>query len=241
MTTEALGWYASIFFGLFFTGLGIPPCPEEAGILYAAGLTALHPEVHWWLAWPLTGLGIICADAALYGIGRSTGPHIFDFRLVRRVVSPERRQRMERKFAQHGVKILLLARLLPPLRTGVFIMAGAIRFSFVRFLLADLTYAVVGVGLLFFAGSWVIAGVHWVMGELTAYTGLSTQALVWIGVGAVMVYLLIKFYGVLSKHEAREEVPPPTVVTTPQLAEAVVAGVATAEKLAAAAELPATK
>src|SRR5207248_5446619 len=94
MTTEALGWYASIFCWLFFTGIGIPPCPEEAGILYAAGLTALHPEVHWWLAYPLTGLGIVCADAALYGVGRSTGPHIFDFRMVRRVVSPERRRRM---------------------------------------------------------------------------------------------------------------------------------------------------
>src|SRR5262249_50914948 len=144
--------------------------PEEAGILYAAGLTALHPEIRWWLAWPLTGRGIVCADAALYGIGRTSGPHIFDFRLVKRVISDQRRKRIERKFAAHGVRILLMARLLPPLRTGIFIMAGAIRFSFVRFLLADLAYAVVGVGVLFFAGQWVIALAHWVTDQFTAWT-----------------------------------------------------------------------
>jgi membrane protein DedA with SNARE-associated domain len=228
---EAIGWYASIFFALFLTGIGLPPMPEEAGILYAASLTALHPEVHWWLAWPLTGLGIVCADMALYGIGRTTGPRVFDFRLVRRVIPPERRRRIERKFAAHGVKILLMARLLPPLRTGVFIMAGAIRFSFVRFLLADLAYAVVGVGVLFFAGQWVIALIHWVAEQFTAWTGLPARALLWMAVGAVLAYLLFKFYGVLKEHEVREEVPPPAALTLPQVAEAVQAGVATVEKL----------
>src|SRR4051795_9607152 len=92
---DALYWYSSIFLWSFFTGVGLPPVPEEAGILYAAGLTALHPEVRWWLAWPLAGLGIMAADAVLYGIGRATGPRIFEFRLVRRVISPERRRRIE--------------------------------------------------------------------------------------------------------------------------------------------------
>ena len=54
MSTEALGWYGSIFVWLLLTGIGIPPCPEEAGIIYAAGVTALHGEVKWWLAWPAT-------------------------------------------------------------------------------------------------------------------------------------------------------------------------------------------
>src|SRR5207237_5123253 len=50
MSTEGLGWYASIFAWLFFTGIGIPPCPEEAGILYAAGLHTIHPEA---VSWPV--------------------------------------------------------------------------------------------------------------------------------------------------------------------------------------------
>ena len=73
MTLNALSWYASIFGWLFFTGIGIPPCPEEAGILYAASVHALHPEVWWLLAWGVCGLGIVCADCVLYGVGRRWG------------------------------------------------------------------------------------------------------------------------------------------------------------------------
>ena len=57
MTTTALYWYASIFGWLFLTGIGLPPCPEEAGILYAASVDALHPEVWWPFAWAACGLG----------------------------------------------------------------------------------------------------------------------------------------------------------------------------------------
>ena len=41
MTLEALGWYASIFARPFFTGIGIPPVPEEAGILHTECLHTL--------------------------------------------------------------------------------------------------------------------------------------------------------------------------------------------------------
>jgi hypothetical protein len=68
MAIEELRWYASIFLWLFCTGVGIPPCPEEASILYAASLHALYPDlVRWPIAWLMTGLGISCADLVLYG------------------------------------------------------------------------------------------------------------------------------------------------------------------------------
>jgi membrane protein DedA with SNARE-associated domain len=229
---EVIGWYASIFFGLFFTGIGIPPVPEEAGILYAAGLTALHPEVKWWLAWSLAGLGIVCADMALYGIGRATGPRVFEFRLVKRVISDKRRQRIERKFAAHGVKILLLARLLPPLRTGIFIMAGAIRFSFIKFLLADLIYAVVGVGVLFFAGRWVIEWVHLATDWLTAWTGMSVKALVYLAVAMVGLFFLGRYYQYLKFKESQgDPVAEQTPLGEAAIVRAIEAGAAAVEKV----------
>ena len=79
MTIEALGWYASMFGWLFFTGIGIPPVPEEAGILYAASIYSLHDDVvDWPFAWAATGLGIMCADTALYWLGRWWGPRLFE-------------------------------------------------------------------------------------------------------------------------------------------------------------------
>src|SRR5262245_55385924 len=98
MTIEELGWYASMFGWLFFTGIGIPPIPEEAGILYAASLYSLHSDVvDWPLAWAATGLGIVCADTLLYWLGRWWGPRLFEYRWVQKVLSAERRQRIQHR------------------------------------------------------------------------------------------------------------------------------------------------
>jgi len=220
VTTEALGWYASIFLWLFCTGVGVPPCPEEAGILYAAGLNALHPEVRWPLAWAATGLGIVCADAVLYGVGRRWGTRLFDYRWVKRVMSAERRQRIERKFHTHGVKLLLLARFLPPLRTGIFLIAGAARFSFVKFLLADLVYAVFGVGLFFWGGTWLI--------DLLKRSG---HVAVYVVAVPAVGYGLYRYYRYLKTREERPEAEPPqSVLEVPAPADGL-AGSPTAREL----------
>ncbi|MFL5339712.1 MAG: DedA family protein, partial [Gemmataceae bacterium] len=201
MSWDALGWYASIYLWLLFTGIGIPPCPEEAGILYAAGLAALHPELHWWGAWPTAGLGIVSADIVLYWVGRLVGPRLFEYRWVKRLVNAERRQRIEARFADHGIKLLLMARLLPPLRTGVFVTAGAIRYSFLRFVLADLTYAVFGVGVFFFGGAGLIEAIryagHWAVYVLAA---------------VVVAYGLYRYYRYLKEREVRQGQRPPASV-----------------------------
>jgi membrane protein DedA with SNARE-associated domain len=222
MSLDVLGWYASIFCWLFFTGIGIPPCPEEAGILYAAGVTALHPEVRWWLAWPLTGAGIVCADVALYGIGGHFGRRLFQYRWVQRIVHAERRQRIEARFHQHGIKLLLLARLLPPLRTGVFVTAGAIRFPFVRFLIADGIYAVIGVGLFFFGSTWLI--------EFVKQAG---QWVLYVVAGLVVAYGLYRYYRYLREREQKTAPPPVSVLELPAgPAEQEPLGVAGAESSA---------
>ncbi|AWM41301.1 hypothetical protein GobsT_00740 [Gemmata obscuriglobus] len=190
--SDALYWYASIFLWLFLTGVGLPPAPEEAGILYAASVNALHSEVWWPFAWAACGLGILAADCVLYGVGWKWGPRLFEYRWVQKVLSGERRQRIEGHFAQHGMKLLILARFLPPVRTGVFLIAGATRYSFVKFLIADLVYAVVGVGAFFFFGAWLLTLIH--RYQSTALT---------IGAIAVMCYGLYMYYRLLRRRELR--------------------------------------
>jgi membrane protein DedA with SNARE-associated domain len=191
MTTTALYWYASIFGWLFLTGVGIPPCPEEAGILYAASVDALHPEVWWPFAWAACGLGIVCADCVLYGVGRRWGMKLFKYRWVQKVMSDERRLRIEGHFENHGMKLLVLARFLPPLRTGVFLIAGATRYSFFKFLVADLIYAVVGVGLFFFCGTWIVSLIH----------RFESTALL-VGALLVMCYGLYRYYKLLRRRDS---------------------------------------
>ncbi|MBX9627435.1 MAG: DedA family protein [Gemmataceae bacterium] len=203
MTTDALYWYGSIFLWLFFTGIGLPPVPEEAGILYAAGVHALHPEALWPFCWLACGVGIVAADCVLYGVGRQFGPRLFEFRWVQKVLSAERRQRLEGRFHNHGMKLLVMARFMPPLRTGIFLIAGAARYSFVKFLLADLVYAVVGVGALFFGGSFVLDLVHRV----------GYQA-IWFAVVPLVGYGLYRYYRYLKKRELGAA-PPVSVLQSP--------------------------
>jgi membrane protein DedA with SNARE-associated domain len=192
LSPDTFYWIGSVFLWLFFTGLGVPPVPEEAGILYAAGLTSLHSEVPWWAAWPAASGGIICADIALYGMGRFLGKRVFQYRWVNRILSLERRERLEARFHKHGMKFLLMSRLLPPLRTGVFLIAGSMRYPFSYFLLADAIYGLVGVGLIFFGGTALLAAIHWLGGWVLL-----------VGAAAVVVYLLYRYYRYLKKLELK--------------------------------------
>jgi membrane protein DedA with SNARE-associated domain len=187
VTSDALGWYLSIFLWLFVTGIGIPPVPEEAGILYAAGAHSLHPDVLWPFAWLACGLGIFCADCVLYGIGRHWGPKLFMLRWVQRVINDDRRRRIESQFNAHGMKLLILARFLPPLRTGVFLISGASRYPFLKFIIADSVYCTTGVGLLFFAGTGIVSLIKQI-GFVSAWF----IAIPLIGVGLFAYFRILK-------------------------------------------------
>lgn len=191
VTADAFSWYGSIWAFSFFTGIGLPPVPEEAGILYAAGVHAIHPEAWWPLCWAACGVGIVAADCVLYGVGYRWGPTLFEYRWVQKVLSAERRQRLEGRFHSHGLKLLVLARFLPPLRTGVFLIAGAARYSFAKFVLADVVYAVVGVGVLFFGGTWVLALIH-----------QYGPKLLWFALVPLAGYGLYRYWRYLQRREA---------------------------------------
>jgi membrane protein DedA with SNARE-associated domain len=111
-------------------------------------------RVRWWLLLPVCILGVVVSDGLLYGLGRFFGPKLLERRLIQRVIPPDKRERIERNFHQYGIKILLIARLLPGIRAGIFIIAGVMRLPYKSFLLADGLYAIPGVSLLFFLAYW---------------------------------------------------------------------------------------
>lgn len=186
------GWYGSIYVWLLVTGIGIPPIPEEAGIIYAASVTATHSDMHWWLAWPIASLGILSADTVLYLLGRWLGRPLLETRWVKHILKPRRRKYIEDKIRHHGWSLLLSARLLPPLRTGVYLIAGVSRFPFLKFLLADGCYLIVGVGILYWCSHFLVGLIHHV-GRWSLYAGA----------GFVVLVLLYFFYRYLHGRESR--------------------------------------
>ncbi|NJO36247.1 MAG: hypothetical protein HC869_27580 [Rhodospirillales bacterium] len=80
----------------------------------------------------------------------------------------------------------------------MFLIAGAARYSFIKFLVADLLYAVFGVGLFFFFGTWIVAWIH--RFESTA---------VFVAAILVMGYGLYMYYKLLRRREIRNALQPP--------------------------------
>jgi membrane protein DedA with SNARE-associated domain len=104
---------------------------------------------------PVCIVAVIIGDGMLYTLGRLWGPRLVQYNWVKkRLLPPERLERIKHNFQVHGIKILLFARLTPGIRGPVFFTAGLTKLSMARFVLADGLYAIPGVSLLFFLGHW---------------------------------------------------------------------------------------
>jgi membrane protein DedA with SNARE-associated domain len=198
--------YLVIIGGLFFTGIGIPPLPEELAII-GAGIAASHQEVWWFLAWPSCIVGVVAADLVLYWAGRWWGTSLFRYRWVQRALPEHRRLKIEEGFRQNGVKILLSARLLPGLRTGVFLTAGAMRYPFLRFLIADGVYAIPGTGFIFFGAYFLAEAFILVVNQLhkVQYWLLGFALL------AAGGYALYRYFRVAKEHAEHDDLHVPSI------------------------------
>ena len=158
MNLSALPVYAGVFVALVAAGVGFP-MPEELPIVTAGALlgqTANDPPpgLYGWALLLVCVAGVVLSDLLLYLIGRAWGLRLLRLRFVAGILPVARLQRIRRGFARHGVLILLVARLLPGVRTAIFLSAGILRLSWKRFLLADGLYALPGVSLLFLLAYW---------------------------------------------------------------------------------------
>jgi membrane protein DedA with SNARE-associated domain len=146
-----------IAFGVFAgAGFGLP-VPEELAIIGAGLWTANKAEaypLYRWLMLPVCIIGVLVADVVLYSIGRFFGSRLLKQSWFERMVPRAKRLEIEHNFDRYGVNILLFGRLLPGIRSPLFITAGTMRLPVSRFVVADALGAVVGNSLLFFLAFW---------------------------------------------------------------------------------------
>jgi membrane protein DedA with SNARE-associated domain len=151
--------YFGVFGALVAAAFGAP-IPEEIPIATGGVLVGRDwndPNgLKWYIMLPLCILGVVVCDTFLYWVGRKWGRWLIRKPWVqRRLLSPERFQTIEKNFHDYGIRILLIARLLPGIRTPVFLSAGIVRLPFRKFLLADVLYAIPGVNLIFWLAWWL--------------------------------------------------------------------------------------
>lgn len=151
------GWFEwggyFILFGLLFAcGLGLP-MPEDIPLL-AAGYFIAQGKMHWWHACIVAWCGIIGGDAVLYHFGKKFGLEITRVPFVGKHVTKERILRAEELFERWGIWVVAIGRMFAGIRGAMVVAAGATRFNFIKFVIADGIAAIVSGGLFILLGHW---------------------------------------------------------------------------------------
>jgi membrane protein DedA with SNARE-associated domain len=129
------GSMALVFAWLLVGGLGVP-LPEDAALL-AAGVLIERGATNAWFAGALVLFGVMLGDSILFFAARRLGPRAYDRKLIKRVLPPERRAKIENAYARYGGRLVFFARHVAGLRAAVFAMAGIHGMRPRRFLLWD--------------------------------------------------------------------------------------------------------
>jgi membrane protein DedA with SNARE-associated domain len=184
--------YAFVFGVLVLCGFGFP-MPEDV-VLVTGGVLA-------WLESPietltvsemvsdsglrhmvLVGLaGILAGDSVIYWLGRRLGVRVAEFRLLRRLVPPEKLEEVEKRLRLRGNLVVVLARYLPGLRAPTYFTVGHSRLPYWQFLLFD------GLAALISAPLWVCLG-FWFGDDIGRAAREATRFghFILVGVGVVL-------------------------------------------------------
>jgi membrane protein DedA with SNARE-associated domain len=127
--------YLGPFVILLLCGVGLP-LPEEVTLI-ASGLLLHQGKVEFLPITAVCSVAILLGDSIPYWLGRRMGKRALQWRLVSRVLHPERFAIVEEKFQRHGSWMIFFCRFLPGIRIPGYFSAGTLRMSFVRFLVLD--------------------------------------------------------------------------------------------------------
>ncbi len=144
----------------------------------------LHDEGLLWMVG--VGLaGILVGDSVIFLAGRRFGVRVADFKPLRRIITPEKLERVEKLMRRRGNVVVVLARFLPGIRAPTYFTAGHARLPYWEFLLFD------GVAALVSAPLWVCLG-FWFGSDIEAAARQAQRfGHVILGAMAVVVLVLI--------------------------------------------------
>jgi membrane protein DedA with SNARE-associated domain len=124
--------------------------PEDLALIIA-GLLVASEHAHLWLMAITCYFGILIGDLIIYRVGWITGPKLFRKKWFKKYLTSTKLQTLRGNLTRRTFFTIFLARHLFYLRTVTFLVCGAVRVPFSRFLIADSIAALVttplGIGL----------------------------------------------------------------------------------------------
>ncbi len=134
-----------IFILLVLGDFGLP-FPEDATLLLSGILTAnavIQPLPAFWVVYS----GLLITDFFLYSAGRKYGRRLVEHRRFQRILSPDQFSKLEEKFEKWGTHVVFFGRHIVGFRAQIFLVAGVMRMSTIKFLMADAISALFTIGL----------------------------------------------------------------------------------------------
>jgi membrane protein DedA with SNARE-associated domain len=137
--------YLGIFVLLILGEIGFP-FPEDATLILGGFLTA-HDVIKPLPAFSVVYLGLLITDFSLYLVGKKYGRSVVEHKRFRKIISFDRLSKLEEKFKKWGGLVIFLGRHVWGLRAQIFLVAGVMKMSAIKFLFADATSALFSIAL----------------------------------------------------------------------------------------------
>jgi membrane protein DedA with SNARE-associated domain len=195
VSVEDLIYRLALWFGLLVSAAFGNPVPEEVMIATAGGYAASMTEfgLFRFLMWPVVIVGALVADVLLYGLGRLFGARLLELKWLRRLSPPEQHQRIHDNFHRYGFAIFALGRLVPGIRTTLFLAAGMMRLNLLRFCLADGIGGLFGGSLFFWLGYGLGSHFQEALASWDQRIAPYKAVIIFMLLGTVATYLLYSF------------------------------------------------
>jgi membrane protein DedA with SNARE-associated domain len=172
------------FFLLLLCGVGLP-LPEDI-VLAVAGMLAQDDGRSWITTACLMYFGVLGGDSIIFLLGRRYGQRLLAWEFTHHLFPPRKQQKVSRLFHRYGSVVLLIARFLPGLRAPIFSSAGAMRISFLKFLMLDGLAALVSVPVFVWLGHWLWLNFNDDIKKLNAALSLTESYTGWLAVALVL-------------------------------------------------------
>jgi membrane-associated protein len=144
--------YALLFLIVFCeTGLVVTPFLPGDSLLFAVGALAAQGLMAWEIVIPVLLLAAILGDTVNYSIGKWIGPRVFHFQSSR-FFKKEYLMKAHAFYEKYGGRAIILARFVPIVRTFAPFVAGVGTMNYAKFIVYNVTGAILWVGLFVGAG-----------------------------------------------------------------------------------------
>jgi len=179
--------YLGIFFLLILGEIGFP-FPEDVTLILSGFLTA-HDVIKPLPAFLVVYLGLLITDFSLYVVGKKYGRSIVEHKRFHKIISPDRLSKLEEKFKKWGGLVIFLGRHVWGLRAQIFLVAGVMKMSAIKFLMAD------GIAAFFTIALW--GGIGYLGGNSLQVLKKDVTRIEHIG---VVVLVLLLFGGIIFRY-----------------------------------------